>query len=205
MDWRSTGEAVRQRWRECLSEHAKEASAVWIKAGCDPDEIRLIEIPFVWVDSGIMDSPLRFTREDYRKWSFSLPKERFDVDDLNGRPRRETLRVAAALACRFYDAWRAKNREYGVRDYGHRGGMKEDAARFIVEDLFAWRFADGVRPVFLWELGWPENVKSLVLAVCDLMDKPQKRREPRQDGTVEYLGSGHGLVLNLPPELSESG
>lgn len=201
MDWRSKGEMVRQRWRQSLSEHAIARSDGDPRG---PDHISLIEIPLVWVDNGFMDSPSRFTFEDYRKWSINLPEERYD-GDLNGRPRRETLRVAAALACRFYDAWRAKNQEHGIRDYGRRGEMKDDAARFIVEDLFAWRFADGVRPLFLWELGWPENVESLALAVRDLMDKPLSRRKPCQDGTVEYLGTGHGLVLNLPPELSENG
>jgi hypothetical protein len=177
-------------------------AGIWIKAGCDPDEIHLIEIPLVWLADGFVNGydSSRFTNEEYRKWLKGLPETRWD--DLNGRPTGDVRRVAATLACYFYDTWRTENCKHGIQDYGHRGEMKDDAAKYVVEDFFAWRFGDGVRTVFLWELGQAKDVESLILLVRDLMDKPKKRRDPGIGGEIGFLGSRHGLVPRLPPKLS---
>jgi hypothetical protein len=52
-----------------------------------------------------------------------------------GRPRDSVVRDAAFQANVFYRVWIDENRANGVRDHGHRDAMKNEAIRFVVEEL----------------------------------------------------------------------
>jgi hypothetical protein len=194
-DWRGSGEAVRERWRQCFSEYASQLAG---NDGCGP-EIILKDIPVAWLANGFLVEPSRFTFEEYRKWLKSLPRRPFD-EPKNGRPMGGS-RAAATVACHFYHDWRGENQRREIRDYGHRGEMMDYAARSVVEDFYAWRFGAGIKPYYLLEIGSPKDVESFIEVVRALMDKPKARRHPGDDATVEFLVSRQGgLILELPPK-----
>jgi hypothetical protein len=201
MDWRETGEAVRERGRQCLSDFAKK------ELGGRPriyPATCILGVPVASL-AGVYENG-----EDYlcrvSAVIFRSPQEReafytrlcHRKTDLNGRPRGEASRAAATVALFFYDAWHGENEKRGISDYGHRGEMKDIAARAIVEDLFAWRLGDGVRPTFVWELRGAQDVESFYLVTRDLMEKPKSRRSPSKGAQLEFLGSSEGL--ELPPK-----
>ena len=184
-----------------MSQHAKaQVDKGRRYDGFDPD-VLLIELPVAWLADGFTKGydPSRFSAERHRAWSADLPEGYWDSDDLNGRPRGEGIRVAATISYYFYEEWRGENLKRGISDYGYRGEMKDYAAEVIVKDYFAWRFRVGVRPVFVWEVGWPKDVESLIDKVRELMDKPKKRREP---GVGEELA--FPMSLNFPPKHTEN-
>ena len=205
--WREIGEIIRDRWRTCLSEHAISRVAEWSKVkNFDPDESHLIELPVFWLLDGFTKGcdPSRFSPERRRQHAADMIKQNYwQSDDLNGRPRGEGLRVAATLSHYFYEEWRAENQKRGVRDYGCRSEMKDYAAEVIVKDFFAWRFREGVRPVFLWQMGWPKGVESLIENVRELMDKPKSRRTPGVGEELVFPAALQGLLLDLPPKPSK--
>ena len=190
-DWRDSGEVVRRHWRRCFSEYARQQYPQ------EGRELYLIDVPVVWLANGFLDKS-RFTSEDYRRWLRSLTPK--DCEPKNGRPLGAVSRAAATLACYFYDDWRRENQRQGIKDYGHRGEMKDYATRAVVEDLYAWRWGTGIRPCFAEEIGSPTDVEEFIDVVRDLMDKPNGRRHPGDDATVEFLASPRGLVLELPPK-----
>jgi hypothetical protein len=91
----------------------------------------------------------------------------------NGRPLDHDLRIAASMACAVYEAWCRTNKKHCIADHGHRGEMKNLAAREIVEDCFAWRFTTEL-DLFKLE----GDHESFIEAVRTLMDKPRHRRDP---------------------------
>jgi len=193
-DWRDRGEMVRERWRQCFSEYARQNSSQ------DGPELFLTDIPVIWLADGFLDNPSRFTSEHYREHCRRWLKLHQNYESKNGRPLAVQSRGAATVACYFYDDWRHENQKWGIRDYGCRGEMKNYAARAVVEDFYAWRLFAGIRPVFAEEIGSPTDVEAFIEVVRDLMDKPRGRRYPGHDATVEFLASPRGLVLELPPK-----
>jgi len=189
-DWCGSGELVRERWRRCFLDYARD--------DCWGDGLHLCDFPVLWLDRGVLEEPWRFTRQNYRSWLMSLP-ERVSDEPKNGRPLGGS-RTAATVACCFYNDWSSENQRRGIRDYGHRGEMKDYAARAVVEDFYAWRFGADIRPVYLWEIGSPKNVESFIEVVRELMDKPKSRRRLSDEVTVEFLVSRRGLTLGLPPK-----
>jgi hypothetical protein len=191
-DWLDSGDIVRKRWRQCFSEYARQN---YPREG---SELNWNDIPLVWLANGFLDNPWRFTSEEYGRWLKSQPP--VDDEPKNGRPLGVGLRGAATVACYFYDDWRRENQKRAIRDYGHRSEMKDYSARAVVEDLYAWRLAAGIRPIFAEEIGSPKDVESFIELVRDLMDKPKSRRHPGDHATIEFLTSPRGLVLELPPK-----
>src|SRR5262245_25599570 len=105
-DWREAGEVIRERWRNCLSEYARalaEAERPYKYldgSDFDPRDY-LIEFPFNWLEGGfpIGYDPSRFSPERKRVHAAEMIKQKYwDLDDLNGRPRGEGLRVAATTS-----------------------------------------------------------------------------------------------------------
>jgi hypothetical protein len=225
-NWRDSGEMVREHWRRCFSEYAmqqnkypqngselhlndslialilkqlaKQSKYAKQKHPQSGSELHVNDIPIVWLTNGFLDNPSRFTSEDYRRWLRSLPRQEYEPE--NGRRVGVGSRGAATVACYFYEDWRRENQKRGIKDYGHRGEMKDNAARAVVEDYYAWRLFAGIRPVFAEEIGSPRDVEAFIEVVRDLMDKPKERRYPGDDATVEFLASPLGLVLELPPK-----
>jgi hypothetical protein len=94
------------------------------------------------------------------------------------RPRALDLRIAATIACAIYEAWRTLNKKREIFDHGHRGAMKDAAAREAIEDYFSWRFTTELD---LYKL--EGNSESFIEAVRILMDKPRHRRDPGDNPT----------------------
>jgi hypothetical protein len=86
-----------------------------------------------------------------------------------GRSPDSLLRIAATLACAFYDAWRELNRKIGVRDRGHSLEMKDYAARVMTEIWLPWK-----------------TDEPFVEAVRELMDRPRQRRDPGNLSLIAY-------------------
>jgi hypothetical protein len=66
-------------------------------------------------------------------------------------------RICASLAVSFYQRWKDANRRNGINDWGHRGEMKDEACRLVIE------LRKKNAPTF-------EQVR-------ELMERPAKRRE----------------------------
>ena len=202
-DWRGTCELVRERLRQCLSEHAKRELG-GRRQGLYPG-VCLVGLPVAKLKSAFSDGscgwPALIFRSDEEREAF-ISKRCHPEPEPDGRPRGEAVRAAATMALYFYDAWRTENKTRGIGDYGHRGEMKFLAAQAIVEDFFAWRFSKGVRPVFIWELGFPTNMDAFIGAVHGLMDKPKSRRQPKRGTCLEYLATGEGLHFPPKPPLN---
>jgi hypothetical protein len=52
-----------------------------------------------------------------------------------GHPPDEDAWQRAIMASVFYEQWRKENRRRGIKDHGHAGHMKDEAARFVIEEL----------------------------------------------------------------------
>jgi hypothetical protein len=79
-----------------------------------------------------------------------------------GRPANFMPRVVAAAALHFYQDWRADNKTRGINDRGQSAAMKDEAVRFIIEEL---------DPSLLEKL-----TESDQAAARELMDRPASRR-----------------------------
>jgi hypothetical protein len=79
-----------------------------------------------------------------------------------GRPTKITHKTVAATALEFYEDWRRYNRDHRTRDRGQAEAMKDEALRFVVEDL------------------WPSHLGTIDgtarAAIRDLMNRPKSRR-----------------------------
>jgi hypothetical protein len=210
MGWRENEKVVRTRWRQCLSEYAKEYHADIIRDRGE-NEVSLVDLPIEWLADGCikrLGSP-RLAQQEYRKWLMSRPEQRWDEPEPNGRPRGETTRAAASVALHFYNAWLKEDQRMGLDDYGHRAEMKYLAAQAVVEDLFAWRIAPpDVHPSKKWKLNgrnWEldaniEDVETLVEIVHGIMNKPKKRRDAGAFAELTFPATPQGLALKLPPK-----
>ncbi len=79
-----------------------------------------------------------------------------DQTPKRGRPRLLEARTAAFEAGAFYDAWRKENKCRRVADHGQARAMKQEAVRFVLEEL---------------------EPKALSMdAVLELLDRPKHRR-----------------------------
>lgn len=75
-----------------------------------------------------------------------------------GRPRDLAVHGAAVAAGGFYRAWLRENRQRGIKDHGQREAMKDEAIRFVVEELE------------------PHSPPVGQAKVRDLLDRPKSRR-----------------------------
>ena len=180
MDWRGTGEVVRARVHRLLSELARRRfegarrALASIGQG-EPAEVLLIGISINLFREALADDcdPRSIIIESEQKFlsrlkvqlrtrSFEEDKAYFlALNSRPGRPRSDSVRLAATFACLFYDAWRGENQKRGIKDYGHRRDMKDWSAEVIVSDLFGWRFGVGVHAKFVGEMGKFADVESL--------------------------------------------
>jgi len=92
----------------------------------------------------------------HREWLAHYFERFLDDRPIRGRPRNRNLRSVALSTSRFYQAWREENKRQGIKDHGQAGAMKEEAARFVVEELE------------------PANVS--IEAVLELLDRPKHRQ-----------------------------
>lgn len=202
MDWRQTGELIRERGRQRLSDCANRE---WASSALYSNYVKelgrrpkyLLDVPSEELANLYKDGDDQldfailgvFSHQELRPFlvEFDRPKPG------NGRPRCETSRVAATLAFYFYDAWRRENRRCGISDYVYRREMKDIAARAVVEDLFAWRFDVRVRSVYGGNLD--RGIETFIPLVRDLMEKPKVRRSPWGDAFYVWPTG-----LELPPK-----
>jgi hypothetical protein len=170
IDWRKNGALIRERALRCFSEYARRKMSLPPGMTRPADYSAIVEVSADCLAGAFSDG-------DPSRLFFSYPDDLdWENENFNGRPTGRVPRLAATMATYFYDAWRTENQKCGIADYGHRREMKDDAARFIVEDYFSWRFESGVRPMFLWELGSKATDEELINIVRDLMNKAKERR-----------------------------
>lgn len=79
-----------------------------------------------------------------------------------GQPPKIMHKTIAAAALEFYEDWRQHNRAQCIRDRGQAGPMKDEALRFVIEEL--------------WQphLGMIDDTARA--AIRELMDRPKSRR-----------------------------
>jgi hypothetical protein len=192
-DWRECGEAVRERGRRFLSDHAKNHLGRW-----DDDHAAILDVPVVWFATGFVDDydALRYAeRRITPQEAEVLCSGLLDYYEKTGRPRDDVSRAAATIAWYFYNAWHDQNQKLGINDYGYRTEMKNYAARAVVEDMFAWNL---LSPKYAWRLGRVADIESYVEIVRGLMDKPKRRRDPGAGATIDIWATKAGL--RLPPK-----
>ena len=92
----------------------------------------MIGVPVDWLAAGFVGvyDPLRFIKR--RMSPKELMQSQIELDSRNGRPRNDTSRTAATVACYFYEAWRGENKKRGTNDYGHR---REKVAAMKWDDI----------------------------------------------------------------------
>jgi hypothetical protein len=197
-DWRANGDLIRDRARRFLSAHAiHEFETNTARYGTVRGGPWVQPMPAEWLATGFSED-YDHTRFDYVKWLRAHP-ERMKVYDpplQGGRPIAESSRAAATLAYCFYETWRRENKNAGIRDYGHRGEMKDFAARAIVEDIYAVQFQP---PSLAWQFT-VESAEKFVELVRELMDKPRHRRDAGAHACIHYVASATGLVFDFPPK-----
>lgn len=188
-NWRDVGEIVRERGRRFLSEYAKrELSQDRGPAQC------VLDVPVDCFAQGFLADDASFVKR--RKTREELDAFYANDGATNGRPREDVTRQAATIAHYFYDAWRRENDKRAIRDYGHRGEMKDYAAEAVVEDFFVWlQFSK-------WPLLFPaKSVETAIEIVRGLMEKPKQRRDPGKGAWIDFPASKQGLWLPpKPPE-----
>jgi hypothetical protein len=196
VEWRKTGDLVRARGRDCVSEYAKRRSkgSNW--------EIYVISFPVDWLRSGFANGYDPDQHNRFKKLEPGALSHRTDEGTKNGRPFDGACRQAATVACYLYEAWRVENKKRGINDYGCRMEMRDFAARAVAEDFFAWMFST---PKFAWRLEPARDAESFIERVRVLMNKPKSRRDLSVDwilDELDILASDDGLVTKLPPQVS---
>ena len=192
MDWRETGEIIRKRGRRFVSECAKKELAQHPDAsGCT------LDIPVDWFAEGFLTDGACFVRR--RPTREEIDALMYADHPPNGRPREDGTRQAATVAHYFYDAWRSENEKRAIRDYGHRGEMKQYAAEAVVEDYFAWlQLSDK----YAWRFP-AKTVEAAIEIVLGVMEKPKKRRDPDEGAWVDVQASREGLWLPPKPPIKK--
>ena len=167
MDWREFGRRLRELRRQSISdglaEYAEECETSVVCK--ETNEVMLVPNNYMGVDD--LDPEFRgalwghFHRDqgslsplvqylmserplgsnERRALAAVLAATNDDSSIGIGRPQDTELRLAATTACIMYHQWCQFNKKNGIPDHGHRGEMKDIAARVTVEDFFAWRYA----------------------------------------------------------------
>jgi len=187
MGWREVGEIIRERGRQFVSTYAKKELS-WTDSGAT------LDIPVAWFAEGFLTDEACFTRQ--RLTPDEIKAKYGNDEPNNGRPRDETARTAATLACFFYEAWRGENEKRGLKDFGHRSAMKDYAAQAVVEDFFAWLYLSPPHR-YSWR-ATAKDVESFAEIVRGLMEKSKQRRDPGDWDWVDVQATRAGLWL--PPK-----
>jgi hypothetical protein len=93
-----------------------------------------------------------------------------------GRPKELATHSCASTASRFYKDWKAINKSFGIRDWGHSDEMKDEACRVAIESL-AHRM-NVLRPYSLMS-DHPLDVEPQFDTVRELMDRSRADRDSR--------------------------
>jgi hypothetical protein len=86
-----------------------------------------------------------------------------------GRPKKIAARSCASIAVKQYKDWKAINRQYRIRDWGHSDEMKEEACRIAI-DYHVARNGGGLMS------NHPMNEVPTFEQVRELMERPTARR-----------------------------
>ncbi len=163
IDYRTTGQSLREQWLNRLREFQRELEA----AG---ERIRSHDLQrnFIYTLSqhagGNSKFLIEYLRSDRplaaleREYLAQVLEGVLDRKKGRGRPANKGVRDAAMQACVFYEMWRAENKRAGIKDYGVSNAMKDEAARFVIEELE------------------PRSPQLNYEAVRELMDRSKSRR-----------------------------
>jgi len=89
-----------------------------------------------------------------------------------GRPKNIAAQVCARHAIRFYTYWKAINRRWRIKDWGHSDEMKDEACRVAVDYHIRRRDRAGIIRVS----NHPMDEVPDFDQVRELMDRPRSRR-----------------------------
>jgi hypothetical protein len=163
-DYRATGRSLREQWLNRQREFQRDLKAAVERIrSLDPKDnfIHALsqhaggESKFL-IDYLRSDRPLA---ELEREYLAQVLEGVLDRKKRRGRPANSDARVAAMQARVFYRMWQAENKKAGIKDFGHRNAMKDEAARFVIDEL------EPHSPVPDYE------------TVRELMDRPKPRRD----------------------------
>ncbi len=90
-----------------------------------------------------------------------------------GRPKNIAAQSCAGLAIKFYTDWKAINRRWGIKDWGHSDEMKDEACRVAIDYHLARRRWIGIGMSIS---NHPLNATPDFEQVRELMDRPRSRR-----------------------------
>jgi hypothetical protein len=163
LDYRSIGRSLRERWLRRQQELQQALKAAFKNPPPhrpQHDFIRAL-IQHARGNSEFLIGYLRSQRP-----LSALDREHFaqvlestlDRKSRRGRPLNRNARAAAMQATVFYREWRAENKQAGIKDHGHGDAMKDEAVRFVIEELE------------------PHSPPLVCEIVRDLMDRPRSRR-----------------------------
>jgi hypothetical protein len=87
-----------------------------------------------------------------------------------GRPKHVAAQACANVALKFYHDWKALNRRWKIRDWGHSDEMRDESCRIALEMHTAPRVGSIRLP------GRPMEVVPTFEKIRELMDRPKARR-----------------------------
>jgi hypothetical protein len=89
-----------------------------------------------------------------------------------GRPKNIAAQVCANTATVFYKDWKASNRRWGIKDWGHSDEMKDEACRVAIDYHLTRRDREGRVPISNHPMDEVPDFEQ----VRALMDRPRSRR-----------------------------
>jgi hypothetical protein len=89
-----------------------------------------------------------------------------------GRPKNISVQACASVAIKFYTDWKAINRQWRIKDWGHSDEMKDEACRVAIDCHRARTRREGRVPISNHPMDRVPDLEQ----VRELMDRPRSRR-----------------------------